>query len=105
LTRKIAPPAPQTIPKQNKEIQTMRIFTLTVYLPDNDGDAISDLDDCFGVLQEHLQEGGLAALSGGEAQDIVGTSAIWGISEMGGRETRKNVPGTLSNQQGAGDEH
>ena len=35
----------------------MRIFTLTVYLPDNDNNAIDDLDDCFDVLQEHLQTG------------------------------------------------
>jgi hypothetical protein len=66
----------------------MRIFTLTVYLPDNDNNAIDDLDDSFDVLQEHLQTGGLAALSGGECKDTVGTSAIWGIREVDGEEVR-----------------
>jgi hypothetical protein len=66
----------------------MRIFTLTVYLPDNESNAIDDLDDCFDVLQEHLQTGGLAALSGGETRDTVGTSAIWGIREVDGEEVR-----------------
>lgn len=59
----------------------MRIFTLTVYLGDG-SDAADDLEDCLEVLREKLDESGLEALSGGDAQDIHGTMAVWGIKDM-----------------------